>query len=132
MQRHAILFRIKPGSREAVRQLLSTYDPPRYETEDGTRLISTSIFMSGDTVVRMMEIDGALPSVMVHLAGEPSIQKLERDLDPHLLERRDMSTPDGARAFFRSAMMEHVVTRRAGAPVASGSAPGNHSRGTER
>lgn len=122
MERHAIQFRIKPESREAVRELLSSYDPPEYETEDGTRLVSTSIFMADDLVVRMMEIDGNLPSVMVHLAKQPSIQKLERDLDPHLAEKRDMTTPDGARAFFLSAMMDHVVTRRSDAVGVSAAA----------
>jgi hypothetical protein len=122
MERHAILFRVKPESRTAVRALLAGYDPPEHTTEDGTRLVSTSIFMSGDVVVRMMEIDGNLPSVMAHLAKQPSVQQLERDLDPHLAEPRDMRSPEGARAFFRSAMMDHVATRRADLAGAGGKA----------
>ncbi|WP_084963789.1 SchA/CurD-like domain-containing protein [Thermoactinospora rubra] len=114
MQRYAITFEIKPGSEAAVRELLSSYEPPEWVTADGTRLLSTSIFMKGTTVVRVMEIDGSLPGVMAHLARQPSIQKLERELDAHLAVPRDMSSPEGARAFFLSAMMDHVTTRVAG------------------
>src|SRR5690606_40685672 len=60
MQRYAITFEIKPGSEEAVRRLLAGYEPPEWVTADGTRLLSTSIFMKGTTVVRVMEIDGSL------------------------------------------------------------------------
>lgn len=111
MQRHAITFQIKPGSEAAVRELLATYDPPEWDTPDGARLVSTSIFMKDTTVIRVVEIDGSLPSVMAHLSRQPSIQKLERALDPHLAVPRDLSTPDGARAFFMTAIMEHVTTR---------------------
>jgi hypothetical protein len=111
MQRYAITFQIKPGSEAAVKELLSAYDPPEWVTPDGTRLLSTSIFMKGTTVIRVIEIDGALPSVMAHLAKQPSIQQLERELDQHLAVPRDMSSPEGARAFFLSALMDHVTTR---------------------
>lgn len=111
MQRYAITFEIKPGSEEAVRRLLAGYEPPEWVTADGTRLLSTSIFMKGTTVVRVLEIDGNLQSVMAHLAGQPSIQQLERELNEHLVVPRDMSSPEGAKAFFRTAIMEHVTTR---------------------
>ncbi|MEU8381353.1 SchA/CurD-like domain-containing protein [Streptosporangium sp. NPDC048865] len=111
MQRYAITFQIRPGAEAAVRELLSSYAPPEWETSDGTRLLSTSIFMKGTTVVRVIEIDGNLPSVMAHLARQPSIQKLERELDGHLAVPRDMGGPEGARSFFLSALMDHVTTR---------------------
>jgi hypothetical protein len=111
MQRYAITFEIRPGAEAAVRELLSSYDPPEWVTADGTRLLSTSIFMKGTTVVRFIEIDGELPSVMAHLARQPSIQRLERELDRHLVVPRDMSSPETARSFFLSALMEHVTTR---------------------
>jgi len=113
MQRYAITFRIKPGTEDAVRDLLANYDPPAWEAPDGTRLLGTSIFMKDGVVVRMMEIDGSLPAAMAHLARQPSIQKLERELDAYLVEPRDLSTPQGAQSFFRNAMMQHVTTRMA-------------------
>lgn len=111
MERYAITFRVKPGTDNEVRDLLAHYDPPAWEAPDGTRLLGTSIFMKDGVVVRMMEIDGNLPAAMAHLARQPSIQELERKLDAYLVEPRDLSTPQGARTFFRNAMMEHVTTR---------------------
>lgn len=111
MQRYAITFRIKPDTVDQVKDLLASYLPPAWVTPDGTRLISTSVFVKDDIVVRMMEIDGNLASVMAHLARQPSVQELERQLDQYLAEPRDMSTPEGARSFFRRAMMTHVTTR---------------------
>lgn len=111
MQRHAIMFRVRPGTEDQVKELLANYEPPEWVTPDGARLLGTSIFVKDGLVVRMMEVDGPLPSIMAHLARQPSIQQLERDLDPFLAEPRDLSTPEGARAFFGRAMMEHVTTR---------------------
>ncbi|GAA0436560.1 hypothetical protein Aca07nite_17200 [Actinoplanes capillaceus] len=115
MQRYAVMFRIRPGTEDKVRDLLATYAPPEWVTPDGTRLLSTSIFMKDGLVIRMIEIDGNLPSVMAHLGRQPSVQKLERELDQYLADghQRDVSSPDGARAFFQRALMEHVTTRRA-------------------
>ncbi|MFE7130738.1 SchA/CurD-like domain-containing protein [Streptomyces sp. NPDC057638] len=113
MERYAISFHVKPGTEEVVRDLLATYTPPEWVTPDGARLLSTSIFMKDGLVVRFMEIDGALPRVMAHLARQPGIQELERKLNDYLVEPRDMTSPAGARAFFQKAMMEHVTTRSA-------------------
>ncbi len=120
MQRYALTFRVKPGSQERVRQLLADYEPPQWRSDDGALLLGTSIFMKDDVVVRFVEVEGNIGRVMAHLSKQPSIQKLERDLDEHLLEPRDMSTPQSARAFFERAMMEHVTTRTADAGALAG------------
>ena len=111
MQRYAIMFRIKPGTESQVKDLLANYEPPEWVTPDGARLLGTSIFVKDGLVVRMMEVDGPLPSIMAHLARQPSIRQVEADLDPFLAEPRDLSTPEGAKAFFGRAMMDHVTTR---------------------
>lgn len=118
MQRFAITFRVKPESVDTVRELLANYEPPEWVTPDGTQLLGTSIFMKDDVVVRVMDIDGNLPSVMAHLAKQPSIQALERELDKHLAQPRDISSPEGAKAFFGRAMMQHVTTRVAAVEAA--------------
>src|SRR6266568_134736 len=81
-------------------------------TPDGTRLLSTSVFMKDGLVIRMIEIEGNLPELIKHIASEPSIQNVERELDKYLVEedKRDASTPEGARDFFRRALMGHVKT----------------------
>ncbi|GIG92067.1 SchA/CurD-like domain-containing protein [Plantactinospora endophytica] len=113
MQRFAIMFRVRPGTEDRVRELLANYAPPAQVAPDGTRLLSTSVFMKDGLVIRMIEIDGSLPGLMAHIAREPGIQAVERELDNYLVEedKRDASTPEGARAFFQKAMMEHVTTR---------------------
>lgn len=115
MQRFAIMFRVRPGTEEKVRDLLANYAPPNLAAADGTRLVSTSVFMKDNLVIRMIEIDGDLRGLIRHISSEPSIQAVERELDKYLVDedRRDASTPDGARQFFQRAMMEHVTTRRA-------------------
>jgi hypothetical protein len=113
MPRLAITFRIRPGTEEKVRELLANYPAPSWQTADGARLVSTSVFMKDQVVVRMIEVDGAIPSLIRHIAQEPNIQNVERELDQYVVDedRRDFSAPGGARDFFRKAMMEHVTTR---------------------
>lgn len=115
MPRFAIHFRVRPGTEEKVKDLLANYAPPERVTADGTRLLSTTVFMKGNLVVRMIEIDGQLPSLIKHMSQDPNIQYVERELDKYLVDedKRDASTPEGARAFFQKAMMEHVTTRMA-------------------
>ncbi|WP_433429278.1 SchA/CurD-like domain-containing protein [Nonomuraea sp. CA-141351] len=113
MQRYAVMFRVKPGTEDKVKDLLANYSRPGWVAPDGTRLMSTSVFMKDGLVVRMIEIEGNLPGLMRHLSQEPSIQRVEAELDKYLVEedRRDASTPEGAREFFLRAMMETVTTR---------------------
>ncbi|EHN72945.1 SchA/CurD-like domain-containing protein [Streptomyces coelicoflavus] len=115
MQRYAITFRVRPGTEEAVKELLMSYRPPKLHAADGTRLLGGSVFMKDGQIVRMIEIDGTLDGLIEHLSQDASIQEVERRLDEYLVEedRRAADTPDGARAFFRRALMEHVTTRRA-------------------
>lgn len=117
MQRFAIMFRVRPGTEDKVRELLANYAPPNHVAEDGTRLLSTSVFMKDGVVVRVIEIDGDVAGLARHISSEQAIQTVERELDKYLVEedRRDPTTPEGARAFFARAMMENVTTRFAAA-----------------
>jgi hypothetical protein len=113
MQRYAVTFRVRPGTEETVAELLSSYDPPNPYIDDSTRLMSTSVFMKDTQVIRMIEFEGEFPKIMAHLSQDPSIQYVERELDKYLAEedKRDMSTPQGAREFFQRALMRTVTTR---------------------
>lgn len=113
MQRLAVTFRVRPGTEQTVAELLSSYDPPNPEIDDETRLLSTSVFMKDQQIIRMIEFQGDFRKIMAHLSQDPSIQYVERELDKYLVEedKRDMSTPDGARAFFQRALMRTVTTR---------------------
>jgi hypothetical protein len=113
MQRLAVTFRVRPGTEETVAQLLASYDPPQPVIDEHTRLVSTSVFMKGGTVVRMIEFEGEFPKIMAHLSQDPSIRHVENELDKYLVEedKRDMTNPAGARAFFAKALMKTVTNR---------------------
>ena len=86
MERHALLFRVKPGTEAAVAEILGAYRRPPTEIDADTRLLGTTVLMHDNVVVRTMEIEGALPRVAAHLARQPEIQAAERALNPYLVE----------------------------------------------
>ena len=114
----ALQWKVKPGSEEAVIKLFEDYGRPDHvvldaEGNEKGLLVSTMVFMKENTVVRVMEIEGAsFPEVAAHMGKQPAIRELEEKLDEHLLEPRDMSTPEGARKFFMDSMMRCLAARR--------------------
>jgi hypothetical protein len=115
----ALMWDIKPGRQDAVRELFHDYGRPDHAIKDdegnevGT-LVSTQVFMRDNTVVRVVEAtDGVpLPVLARHMGRQPAIRELEDKLDEHIAEPRDMSTPEGAREFFMKSFMECLVARR--------------------
>ncbi len=115
----ALMWDIKPGSQDAVRQAFKEYGRPDHTVRDekgnavGT-LLSTQVFMKGNTVVRVVETtdDVPLPVLGQHMGSQPAIRELEDKLDELVAEPRDMSTSEGAREFFMKSTMELLVTRR--------------------
>jgi hypothetical protein len=112
MERHSLLFRIKPSTEAHVADVLAGYESPATVIDDETRLLRTTVFMHGDVVVRTMDIEGSLQKVAAHLSRQPQIQATEQALNSSLAEPRDLSDPAAAGAFFRRAMMQRIVDRR--------------------
>jgi SchA/CurD like domain len=115
----ALMWDIKPGSQDAVRQAFKEYGRPEHTVrdEDGNdvgTLLSTQVFMKGNTVIRVVETtdDVPLPVLGQHMGRQPAIRELEDKLDELVAEPRDMSTSEGAREFFIKSTMELLVTRR--------------------
>ena len=113
----ALLWKVKPGTEGAVRELFANYGRPDPIVRDADgnqkgRLVGTQVFIKDNTIVRVMEIEGALPDVAAHLSRQPEIRHLETQLDQYLEQPRDMSDPAGARKFFMSTMMECLIARR--------------------
>jgi hypothetical protein len=113
----ALMWDVKPGSEEAVQELFKNYQRPDpiVRDEEGNekgKLLTTIVFMKGQTIVRAVEVEGALPDVAAHLGRQPEIQELEEKLDPHLAEPRDMSDADGARKFFIESIMQTLLVRQ--------------------
>ena len=119
MSQHlALIWNVKPGTEQQVVDIFSNYESPDpiVRDEEGNvkgTLLATQVFMKDNTVVRVMEIDGDLLEVAPHLGRQPAIRELETMLDPLLETPRDMSNPEGARAFFMSTMMRCLVARKA-------------------
>ena len=116
---YALMWDIKEGSQDAVRELFHNYGRPDHtiKDEDGNEvgtLLQTLVFMKDNDVIRVVETtDGVdLPTLAKHMGRQQAIRDLEDQLDPHIAETRDMSTPDGAREFFVKSLMELLVTRR--------------------
>ena len=115
----ALMWDIKPESRDAVRDLFHGYGRPDHAitNDDGEEvgtLLSTLVFMKETHVIRVVETtDGVdLPTLAKHMGRQPAIRDLEDQLDEHIAEPRDMSTPEGAREFFVKSIMELLVARR--------------------
>lgn len=117
-QHYALYWTVKPGTEDQVRELFKNYGRPDPVVKDaegndtGGRLLSSQVFMKGNIVVRVMEVEGSLPEAAAHLGRQPAIQELESQLDPLLEEERDMSDPQGAREFFMRSIMETLLSRR--------------------
>jgi hypothetical protein len=116
---YALMWDIKPGSQDAVRELFASYGRPDHtiRDEDGNEvgtLLSTLVFMKDNHVIRVVETtDGVpLPVLARHMGRQPAIRELEDALDEHVAEPRDMSTPEGAREFFIKSIMEVLAARR--------------------
>jgi hypothetical protein len=120
MERHALAFRIKPGTGTEVTRLLSNYSAPRLEADDGTRLLGTAVFTKDDLVVRIMEIAGDLITVAIHLSQDPVIQEVERGLLPHLTVTYDPSDPK-QRAEFMATRATKLLLHRGSPDEGTGS-----------
>lgn len=119
---HALFYPLKAGSEEVVKELFRRSDRPQFDVRDADgkvvgRLLGTMAFVGKEMAVRVIEVDGALPMVAAHMSRQPEVREFERQLEEHLTKPRDMRTPEGARAFFRDAALECVLSRRHDQPL---------------
>ncbi len=113
----AVMWTVRQGTEEAVQELFTNYGRPDpvVRGEDGAergRLLSTQVFMKGNTVMRVMEFEGDSRAIFGHLQRQPVVRELESKLDEYLEHPRDMSTPEGAQKFFRESGMQCLLARR--------------------
>lgn len=111
MERHAMTFAVRQGTEQEARQILSSYPRPETDIDGDARLLGTTVFFCREQVVRVMDVEGPLLTVMRHLATQPAIRATEAALNPLLAHERDLSDPSAARAFFVRAMMRRAVHR---------------------
>jgi len=113
----ALMWDIKPGSEDAVEAIFKNSGRPEHviRDKDGEQkglLLGTYVLMKENTVVRVIEFEGEFMDVAVHMREQQEVADLEKQLDEHLLESRDMTTPEGARDFFMKTSMRCVLARR--------------------
>jgi hypothetical protein len=119
---HALFYPLKSGSEEKVKDLFRTSGRPNFDViDDGGRtvgrLLGTMAFVGKEMAVRVIEVEGSLREVAAHMSRQPEVRGFERQLEEHLAEPRDMTTPEGARQFFRDAALECVLHRRHDEPL---------------
>jgi hypothetical protein len=113
----ALIWTVKPGTEEKVKEIFRNYGRPDpvVKDEDGNvtgRLLGTQVFIKGNTVVRVMEVEGSLPAISAHLGKQPAVREVESKLDEVIETPRDMSNPQGAAKFFMDTAMECLVARK--------------------
>jgi heme-degrading monooxygenase HmoA len=106
--RHALTFTVKPGSEQAVAEILAGYTSPAAQVDGRTRLLRTSLFMHGNRVVRSVEVAGDLGAALRHVAMQPEVRAVEEAVNPYLTEHRDLGDPESARSFFIRAAIPAV------------------------
>jgi hypothetical protein len=113
----AVMWTVKPGTEDAVRELFENYGRPdpvvRGEGgEEKGRLLGTQVFMKDNTVVRVMEFEGEPRAIFGHLQRQEVVRNLEEKLNEYLENPRDMSSPEAAQKFFRETGMQCLLARR--------------------
>lgn len=118
MERFALLFTVKPGTEEEVANLFKTYGRPSVQASSSTKLLSTSVFMKDNIVVRVFDIEGNLDEAIASLSQQQAIHEVEKVLNPLLEHPRDFSDPEAAKRFFDQSLMTRLTHREAGRPLA--------------
>ncbi|MEU2212412.1 SchA/CurD-like domain-containing protein [Streptomyces hygroscopicus] len=114
--RQALTFTVSPGSEDTVAKILADYPSPQARVDETTRLFRTSVFMSGNRVVRAVEVKGDLTAALRFVARQPEIRAVEEALDPYLEEDRHLDDPASAREFFARASLPVVHHMTAAGP----------------
>ncbi|MFE1783724.1 SchA/CurD-like domain-containing protein [Streptomyces sp. NPDC059506] len=115
--RHGLTFTVRPGSEQAVAEIMSGYAVPETRVDDETRLLRTSLFMHRNRVVRVIEVGGDLAAALRHVAAQPEVQAVEDAVRPHLEENRDLGSPEAAREFYARAALPLFHHAAADGPV---------------
>lgn len=114
MPRHALAFRVRPGTETEVAALLADYQPPELEIDENTRLLGTAVFMQGDLVIRVMDVEGDLATVGRHLSQDPGIRKVEDALSQYLANSFAPGDPKARGQLLARRLMDPITHRDAG------------------
>lgn len=113
----ALIYRLRPGSEQAVEEIFRGSGRPEHDirSQDGAlvgRLLTSLVFMGEEIAVRVSEFEGDVKEISRHLSRQPEVRAFESAIGPYLAVPRDMTTPEGAAAFFRTWGLRCVMVRR--------------------
>ena len=113
----ALLYKMKPGFEDEVTNLFTSCGRPDHDgrDEEGNvvgRLLTTMVFVGKEAAVRVIEVEGDVRVVAGHISQQDEVKEFERGIEQYLAEPRDLSNPEGARAFFQRSGMQNVLIRR--------------------
>ena len=113
----AMSWNVRRGTEQEVLRLFQNYGRPEHVVTDADgnvkgKLLSTTVWMKENTIVRVIEFEGSIIDVAPHMGRQPAIRRLEDELDQYIETPRDMSTQEGARKFFMESAMTLAVVRR--------------------
>jgi hypothetical protein len=117
MERYALFFTVRPGTEEQAAEILRNYGRPSVQAGVNTQMFSTSVFMKGNMIVRIVDIDGDLKDLIGHLPTQNAIRKAEEALEPLLEQPRNLNDPADAQRFFQNSLMQRITHREAGKPA---------------
>ncbi len=117
MERYALLFTVRPETEDQAAEIFRTYGRPSVQASAETKLVSTSVFMKDNIVVRVFDIDGRLEEAIAFLPQQETVRQVEQELNPLLEYPRDFANPEDAKRFFQRALMTRVTHRVAGRPL---------------
>ncbi|MEU5265873.1 SchA/CurD-like domain-containing protein [Amycolatopsis sp. NPDC021455] len=107
----AIKYDIKDGCEDDIAEIFGSFrrvGTPVIRNADGAetgRILSTALFISGDTMVRFITYEGDVDDVARFMAGQPGVQEVERKLVPFLASPRDTGTVEGFVETFKNSTM---------------------------
>jgi SchA/CurD like domain len=110
----AITYRVQPGQEDAIAKIFAGFkrvDTPVLRDAHGDvagRLLGTAVFIKEDAMVRVIHYEGDFSAVAGHMARQRGVHLVEEKLAPYLANQRDISTPEGFKAYFRDAVMRCI------------------------
>lgn len=112
----AITYDIKDGYEHEIAEVFSGFrrvGDPAVRDEQGRevgRILSTALFIKGDTMVRFLEYEGDLEEIARFMGRQPGVREVERKLAPYLSKPRDTGTVEGFVETFKRSTM-HCISQ---------------------
>nr|AHX24714.1 CurD-like protein [uncultured bacterium] len=111
----AITYDIKPGFEEEISEIFRGFK--RVRSADVTdlagrqagRILATAVFIRDDVLVRVIEYEGDLESIIRHMAKQPGVREVEHKLAPYLTRPRDTETTAGFLMTFQRSLLNTVT-----------------------